>query len=151
MRSAVLRYLSTHTERVLYRSTSNREAWLSLSITSLGLGTMTGVAYYQQVPGMPYLAGFLGLAAVLHVGNSFKLTKLKAVEIAVVEEGKVQIVLANGSKFEALTEKLKLADEAEIPNDFKLLRQVKTSEGREFYVSYGAEMSEEGRKLLKMP
>lgn len=151
MRPAVLRFLSTLQERVIYSSQSNREAWAALSITSLGLGAMTGVAFYQQVPGLPYLATALTAAAALHVRNSFQIARLKAVCIEVLGSGKLQVRLGNGDSFVIAREDLQVADEAEFPNDFKLLRQVKTQDGREFYISYSAEMTTEGRKLLKMP
>lgn len=117
----------------------------------MGLGAMTGVAFYQQVPGLHYFVAALTGAAAWHVRSSFLLIQLKAVRIEVLEEGKVQIQLANGNIFAVPGASLQLGEEAEFPNDFKLLRQVKTVEGREFYVSYSAEMTEEGRKLLKMP
>lgn len=151
MLQAILRSISTLPQRVIYSSQSKSEAWTALGLTSMGLGAMTGVAFYQQVPGLPYLVAALTGAAAWHVRSSFLLARLKAVRIEVVEEGKVQIQLANGNIFAVPGGSLQLGEEAEFPNDFKLLRQVKTVEGREFYVSYTAEMTEEGRKLLKMP
>lgn len=147
--SPLLRRFSS--ERLLYLSKSSSEPWISSLITCTALGTMSGVAYSQQIPGCWYVVAGLSMAAAVHIRHSFLRQHLKAVKITLSDQGKLAITLQNGTKLTTSLTELEISQEAEFPNDFKLLRSVKTASGSGFYVSYWAEMSEEGKKVLGMP
>ena len=138
--------------RLIYKSATSAEPWLATGITAFGLSAMLSVAYYEAVPGLPYLAAGLAVASVAHIRNCFIVVKQKAVQIE-VEEGteRIKVTLKNGEVFEIAGEELKFAEEAPFPNDFKLLRKAETVTGKEFYLSYSGEVTEEGKKILKLP